>query len=119
MWARARQSAHWLVIVLVLFLALIGFLQLTRGTAVRHVQGLGKDGAPIAIDEPLFPIAASQLTGARLWPGNRVEVMLNGDGTNDRLWQDLQSAKQSITFQSYYGHPGQMAQRLGQILRDR
>jgi hypothetical protein len=40
------------------------------------------------------------LTGAFLTPGNRVDVTLNGDGTYPRLWQDLQSAKHSITLQA-------------------
>ena len=59
------------------------------------------------------------MTGAWLAPGNRVEVMLNGDGTYARLWDDLRSAQQSITLQLYYGAPGRMADTLGQILRER
>jgi hypothetical protein len=33
-------------------LALIGFLQRTRGTAVRHVRGVAADGMPIGVSEP-------------------------------------------------------------------
>jgi phosphatidylserine/phosphatidylglycerophosphate/cardiolipin synthase-like enzyme len=46
---------------------------------------------------------ATMATGAWLAPGNRVEVMLNGDGTYLHLWKDLRSAQQSITLQLYYG----------------
>jgi cardiolipin synthase len=52
-------------------------------------------------------------------PGNHVEVVLNGDGTYPRLWEDLRSAQRSITLQLYYGAPGRMADMLGQILRER
>jgi len=100
-------------------LALIGFLNLTRGTAVRHVEGIGADGAPIAVSEPQFPLNATMLTGAWLAPGNRIDIALNGDGTYPRLWEDLRSAERSITLQVYYGGPGRMARELGQILRDR
>jgi cardiolipin synthase len=108
-----------LLVVTVFCLALIGFLHLTRGTAVRHVRGVAADGSPISVSEPEFRLMATMATGAWLAPGNRVEVTLNGDGTYPRLWEDLRSAQRSITLQLYYGAPGRMADTLGQILRER
>ena len=105
--------------IVVLGLALVGFLHLTRGTAVRHVRGVTADGVPISVSEPEFPLMATMATGAWLAPGNRVELMLNGDQTYPRLWDDLRSAQRSITLQLYYGAPGRMADTLGQILRER
>jgi hypothetical protein len=35
-----------MLVIVVLCLALIGFLHLTRGTAVRHVRGVAADGVP-------------------------------------------------------------------------
>jgi hypothetical protein len=69
-WTIIGWVGRWTFIALVLVLALIGFLHLTRGTAVRHVQGVGVDGVPVAIVEPQFPLAVTMLTGARLgsWP---------------------------------------------------
>jgi cardiolipin synthase len=119
--ARATISGigRWALAGLVLTLALIGFLQLTRGTAVRHVRGVAADGEPIGVSEPQFPVVVTMLTGAWMAPRHRVEVTLNGDGTYERLWQDLRSAQQSITVQSYYGAPGRMADTLSQILLER
>ena len=111
------RVGRWTLVVIVLGLALIGFLHLTRGTAVRHVRGVTADGAPISVSEPEFPLMATMATGAWLAPGNRVEVMLNGDGTYPRLWEDLRSAQRSITLQLYYGAPGRMADTLSEILR--
>jgi cardiolipin synthase len=113
------RLGRWTLIVVVLMLAFIGLLHITRGTAVRHVQGVGPDGIPIAVSEPQFPLMVTMLTGAWLASGNRVEVTLNGDGTYARLWDDLQSARESITLQLYYGAPGRMGQTLGEILLDR
>ena len=117
--ATLGRVGRWTLVVIVLCLALIGFLHLTRGTAVRHVRGVAADGAPISVSEPEFPLMATMATGAWLAPGNRVEVMLNGDGTYPRLWEDLRSAQRSITLQLYYGAPGRMADTLSEILRER
>jgi len=107
------------LIAVITALALIGFLHFTRGTAVRHVSGVGADGSPLSVSEPQFPLSVTMLTGAALTPGNRVELALNGDGTYPRLWDDLRSAQQFITLQLYYGAPGRMAETLGEILVER
>jgi cardiolipin synthase len=106
------------LIVGVLLLAVVGALYLTRGTAVRNVRAVGSESTPVAPGEPEFPISITMLTGAPLSTGNRVEVALNGDGTYERLWEDLRSAKQSITLQLYYGQ-GKMAETLRQVLLER
>jgi hypothetical protein len=110
---------RWTLTGVILCLALIGFLHLTRGTAVRHVRGVAADGVPIAVNESQFPLVVIMTTGAWLARGNRVEVTLNGDGTYERLLADFRSAQRSITLQLYYGVPGRMAQTLGQILVER
>jgi cardiolipin synthase len=114
-----RRIGRWSLVGVILCLALIGFLHLTRGTAVRHVQGVAFDGIPIGVNEPQFPLVVTMMTGASLAPGNRVEVRLNGDETYQRLWADLRSSQRSITLQLYYGAPGRMADTLGQILVER
>ena len=113
------RMGRWTLRAVVLGLALVGFLHLTRGTAVRHVRGVAADGAAIGVGEPEFALMATMATGAWLAGGNRVEVMQNGDGTFPRLWEDLRSARRSITLQLYYGAPGRMADTLGGILRER
>jgi cardiolipin synthase len=112
------SEGKWLLIAGVGFLALIGFLHLTRGTAVRHVRGIGANPIP-GVSAPEFPLTVTLHTGAWMADGNRVEVALNGDGTYERLWNDLRGAQRSITLQVYYGKSGQMADTLGRILLDR
>jgi cardiolipin synthase len=107
---------RWSAIAVVLFIALIGYLFIVRGTAVRHVQGVGTEGAPVAPAEPEFPLSVAILTGTPLTRGNRVELALNGDGTFPRLWADLRAARRYITIQMYYGKPGTVADTLQQIL---
>jgi cardiolipin synthase len=113
------RFGRWTAVTIVLAFALIGFLHVTRGTAVRHVRGVSSDGMPIGVGDPEFPLMATMATGASLQQGNLVEVLLNGDQTYPRLLEDLRSAKQSITLQLYYGAPGRVADALGQILIER
>lgn len=115
----AAIALRWAAVAVVLVIALIGFLFLTRGTAVRHVRGVGADGAPVSPEEPQFPLSVAVLTGTVLSSGNRVELALNGDGTFPRLWEDLRSARRSITLQMYYGMPGRVADTLRTILLER
>ena len=118
-YSRVAQICRWAGVIAVLLLAWIGFLHLTRGTAVRHVRGVGADGSPVGVSEPQFPLSIAMITGTPLSTGNRVEVALNGDGTYARLWEDLRSATQSITLQLYYGNKGKVADTLQEILLDR
>lgn len=107
------------LIALILVAALIGFLFVTRGTVMRRVKGVGVDAEPVTPSEPEFPLTVAMLTACVLYPGNRVEIALNGDGTFDRLWADLESATRAITLQLYYIGPGRVADRLAEILTRR
>ena len=91
-----RRFCRRILTAIILCFALIGFPPLTHGTAVRPVRGVANDGVPIGVSEPQFPLMVTTMTGAWLSEGNRVEVTLNGDGTYDRLWADLRSARHSI-----------------------
>jgi cardiolipin synthase A/B len=113
------QIVRWGITAVILVAAVIGFLFVTRGTVMRRVRGVGADGKPVAPSEPEFPLTVAMLTACRLIPGNHVELALNGDGTFDRLWGDLESAQQAITLQMYYMGPGRIAEKLARILTDR
>ncbi len=109
---------NWMLIGIVLTVAIIGFLFITRGTAVRRVRAVGVDGSPVSPDESSFPISVSLLTGTTLAPGNQVELVLDG-GVFPRLWDDLRNARFSITIQMYYALPGEVTETLAQILIER
>lgn len=113
------RGLRWLIRGVFLFAAVIGILFITRGTAVRRVQGVGGDATPVSPAEPTFPLAVALLTGSPIIAGNRVELALNGDGTYPRLWADLRSASRAITVQMYYAAPGRVADSLGAILAER
>ena len=88
--------------LLVLVFALIGFISVTRGTPVKRVQAPGDPSGPPSPSDTMFLPTVDLLTGMHLSPGNAIEVMINGDQTYPKVWDDLRSAKRSITLQMYY-----------------
>jgi cardiolipin synthase len=115
---RLKRLGVVLLTVTVLAFALIGVLTVTRGTPVRSVVSLGRDGAP-PVNDSLFERTVELFTGAHIDPGNRVWQLLNGNGTYPQLWADLRSAQHTITVQMYYALPGKVADTLAAILKDR
>lgn len=108
----------WILVAVVLVAAIIGFLYVTRGTAVRRVRGVGVDGVPVSPGEEIFPVIVSLLTGATLLPGNEVKVVLDGE-VFPQLWADLRGAKTLITVQMYYALSGKVTATLADILVER
>ena len=99
-------------------LALIGFLDVVRGTPVRNVTPFG-DGELPPVDAAGFRRSMEVLSRTELRDGNGVEIFWNGDQTYPRLWADLRGARRSITLQLYYNKPGRMADELSAILIER
>ncbi len=114
----ARRLLSYLAVALVLALALVGALSMTRGTPVEYVIARGDaHGAPSPGDS-LFARTMALYTGAELHPGNRVQVLDNGDGTYPRLWRDIRSCEHAVTVQMYFAKPGAVADTLAAALGD-
>jgi cardiolipin synthase A/B len=106
-------------LVFVLVMVLIGILSITRGATVRTVIAAGDKEGPPQVSDPLFPRSIELFTGTHIEPGNRVEILLNGEGTYPKLWSDISSAKRTITVQMYYSQPGAVADTLAKHLSER
>ena len=104
--------------LVVLVLALIGFLDVTRGTPVSRVLAVGEGEAP-RIGDSLFVRTMQMYAGVNMEPGNAVQILENGEGTYPLFWQDLRSARSTITAQFYYSLPGAVADTFATILAER
>jgi cardiolipin synthase len=104
---------------IILVLALIGGLYLTRGTPVRRVRTPGDGTGLPAPESPAFRATMELLTHAELRPGHGVEIFGCGDELYPRLWEDLRNAQRSITLQLYYCKPGRMADEFADIVLER
>jgi cardiolipin synthase A/B len=107
------------LVLFALILALIGILSVTHDTPVRSVIAEGDRDGPPAINDSLFARSIELFTGTHIDPGNKVEILLNGNGTYPQLWKDLASAQRTITVQMYYSQPGAVADTLAKYLIDR
>jgi len=103
--------------VFVLAMALIGLLTITRGTPIGRVVTLSDSGPPAIVDS-LFERTFELFTGTHISDGNSVRRVDNGS-VYPPLWADLRSARQTITVQMYYSLPGEVADTLAAILRER
>ena len=103
-------------LLLALVLALIGMLSITHDTPVKHVIAEGAREGPPSVSDPLFPRSIELYTGTHIDEGNRVDVLLNGNGTYPPLWKDLSQAKHTITVQMYYSQPGAVADTMASYL---
>ena len=115
---RLKRLGIVLVALLIAAFALAGVLSMTRGTPVEMVISEGAGGPPV-IGDSLFEKSFELYTGTHVAGGNRVEQALNGNGTYPRLWQDLRSARSTITVQMYYSLPGAVADTMSAVLRER
>jgi len=105
--------------ILLAVVALIGVLDVVRGTPIHTVGSDGEGNCCPAIADPFFRESFELMTHVRLEHGHDVEFFINGDQTYSRLWADLRGAQSSITLQLYYCNKGRMADELHEILRDR
>lgn len=112
----------WLTFV---FLALLAFFTLvaltffTRGTPIGKVRLLDGQDALASAHDPRFTHMLATLTNTIIEEGNRVDILVNGDGVYPRLWKDLESAEDLITWHVFWFKPGRLADRLAEILVDR
>jgi cardiolipin synthase A/B len=104
------------LLLFALVLALIGILSVTHDTPVRSVIAEGDKDGPPSIADSLFSRSIELYTGTHIDPGNKVQILLNGDGTYPQLWKDLESAQHTITVQMYYSQPGAVADTMAKYL---
>jgi cardiolipin synthase len=107
------------VALVVVVLALIGILSVTRGTPVHSVVVLGRSGLPPAMTDSMFAATIELHAKVHIEGGNRVEILNNGDETYPRIWKEIARATRTLTVQMYYAQPGRMADTLASLLVDR
>ncbi|MGI9140590.1 MAG: phospholipase D-like domain-containing protein [Gemmatimonadaceae bacterium] len=110
----------WILLILILLvLMLVGILSVTRTHTVKHVIAQGDDGGPPHVRDPLFSKTVELYTGTHIDEGNWVDILLDGEGTYPLLWNDIASAKNTITVQMYFSQPGAVADTMAHYLSER
>lgn len=99
-----------------LFLSFIGFLYITRGNPIERIRVIKRVEEPPAVSDPAFRRQFERYTNTRLSHHNNVEVLFNGEQVYPRLWEDLETAESLITWHVFWFKPGELADRLHEIL---
>ena len=124
-WRRARHRLAWGVAILLLAtiplaaLVLAGLPHVFRSPLVRNAMALQSDASLPAVSDPDFAQTLTLLTGTTLAASSAVEVLTNGEGTFARIWEDLGSARRSITVQVYYAGAGSVIDHMTRVLAER
>ncbi len=105
--------------LIILMLCGIAILTMARGTPVHSVLVPGATSLPPAVADPLYSRTLELFAGTHIEPGNRVQILKNGNETYPGLWKDLRSATRTITMQMYYAMPGVLADTLAMVLTER
>ena len=113
-----KRIGLWALLAVLVLLALIGVLSVTRGTPVEFVVARGDPAGPPAPGDSLFIRTIELYTGTAMHPGNRVAVLENGDGTYPLLWRDLRTCQRTVTVQMYFSKPGAVADTMSAALRE-
>jgi cardiolipin synthase len=123
-WLSARRRVAWAVAILIVasvplvMFALAGLPHIFRNSLVRNVIAHQAGQLP-AVSDPAFAQTLTLLTGEKLAAGSAVEVLTNGERTFAPLWNDLASARRSITVQIYYAAAGTVMDRTARVLAER
>ncbi|MBW3533686.1 MAG: hypothetical protein KY453_00495 [Gemmatimonadetes bacterium] len=115
--------ALWIVLgiltALVALGAFVGAQFLTRGTPIERLRALERDRtAPTAAQEEFRRMVETHVS-TELTRGNRVEILSNGEEVYPRLFEDLRSARDLITWHVFWFKPGRLADELEEILLER
>lgn len=70
-------------------------------------------------EDPLFVGSLGPLLGAEFTPGNRVDLLVNGDEFFPAMLADIAKAEKSITFESYIWSSGEISNRFIDALTER
>ena len=108
-----------ILLIVLFFLGTMLVMYLTRSTPIKKIR-LTKAGVDVAeVTSPLFHITLKLLTGTPLYRHNQIDLLLNGDGTYGRLWEDLQTAREVIIVHVFFYKPGRLAERMRDVLSER
>ncbi|MDX1582836.1 MAG: phospholipase D-like domain-containing protein, partial [Thermoanaerobaculia bacterium] len=108
-----------LLMFLLLFLLVFALTYLGRGTEIERIRYIGEEQRDFSVGSDDFRENFKLLVDTVLWEHNEVELCLNGDGTYERLFEDLRRAEKLITWHVYFFKPGELADRLAEVLIER
>jgi cardiolipin synthase A/B len=106
---------NWIVYGAVAVLIVLLLVNLTSGkvSVGRKVEHL------YTVADPQFARSMGTLLGPTILPGNRVEVLLNGDQIFPAMLAAIHAAQRTITFETYIYWSGEVGKQFAEALSER
>ena len=127
-WISFPHAALVIASIPVLAMALAGLPHLLRDPLIRTIavsaattrhREPGDPPLPPWVAVDAFRETFALVVGVGFSRDNHVDVLTNGDGTYEVLWNDLRAARRSITVQMYYAGSGRVTDTTIEILAAR
>jgi cardiolipin synthase A/B len=103
----------------IVFLALVVGPYIARGSVVRTVRVVGSGGTRAETEGELFRNTIEAVIRAHFSSGNQIELCTESEKLYERLFEDLENAKELITWHVYFFQPGRLADRVQEVLCER
>ncbi len=116
---------HLFVALLIVSVLILGFIAavflryLMRGNDVQSVRLMGIQDRQLDAGDRHFVEDFKLLTYTVMYPGNDLEILLNGEQTYPALLDELKQARELITWHVFWHKPGQLSDDLHEILCER
>ena len=107
-------TGHWLWASACAALSIVSFLLAPKEEPPRY----GLDNS-LAIDSPEFLATIAGVTNTAWLPGNRVELLNNGDAFYPRMLEDIHKAERSIAIEAYIYWAGEIGLEFARAIADR
>ena len=107
------------LLAILLALAAIFVQYLMRENRLDNVRRVGTGERRLTASDPQFYETFQLLTNTTIYEGNRIDVLLNGEETFPRLFDDLRAAKSLITWHVFFVRRGRLADEVKEILVER
>lgn len=119
-WLNTRRVTRWLVFAAVGAVLATVFVTLIYANLSPATSAIQQKITPLyGVDDPEFVRAVGTLLGPSLLPGNHVETLVNGDEIFPSMLEAVQSARRTITFETFIYWEGAIGRRFAAALSER
>jgi cardiolipin synthase A/B len=106
---------HWIIILATVIVTAVGaLLALNLTTPEKHIQR--RIARLYATESPMFRRSMGLLLGPDILPGNRIEILLNGDEIFPAMLAAIRAAQKTITIETFIYWSADIGKQFAEVL---